>query len=635
MKNNILLPFALTGLVTALAGCGGGSSQINEDPNKGVTASTSGCTSSTSTDTCMMFAIDYPVDGLNFDCSSDTTNHFATEQNGNVFTGGCQVGDKVTFYIQGSKTSRKITLGTVDLSKLRPKKVTADPVYISLYDIAQSATGAAATTTDSSDTTFKVLMGYVKLLQAISVAQANQATALQTVELTADLKNNLSAVTSDVGIANFKDGSYATLLQPWVDLTTVSDDTAQAIAIQLINQSNVGVYSASHLGIDTANTSASGFYAQSQLGSYAIADMQVLTTRAGYSLGYSVEWTGTPKSDSTNGNVGDATSITSLTRQLLAFQVVPQQLNATTQQSLLNPLTSAITSPFIFASSTAGNNITLTQGKLFNGYVVPGNQYVYKGLTGATTATDPSNLGAWNQSIGGQTYNGTIDITKTNPVTYLDKKVFKTINTVASGQQYVFPLYATLTFHFTNPVSGATTIPDTKLSIVIDENGDIRTNMADANTLTSDQCPTIIDNSTYKDSNGVQQYRIGTTGTTNYTDSDKSLTVRMILANPVFGVLNGAVIGLQTTASYGVRMNLQNLLVNNTTASGINITSWDSNNNAATAAWSNTLAGYQQIYNSYASNSPTIDQLNLAQRQSGTILSYVSLPSCYSIKTKS
>ena len=629
MKNKILLPFALTGLVAALSACGGGGSQINEDPYKGVTATTSGCSSSLVTDSCMMFSLDFPAEGVNFDCSSDKSNHFATEKNGNLFTGGCKVGDTVSFYIQGTKTSRKINLGSVDLSKIRPLKSSTDPVYISLKDIAEGLTGKSMTVMDTSDESFKVMVALTRILQSVAVSEGNQAGAIQEIDLTTDFKNTLSTVTADVGKANYLDDSYISLLQPWVDMNAVDDQTAQTLAKQLINQANVGTFTASPIGFDSILTDVSGFFAYSQLSNrYALADMLLLTTRSGQSVGYATEWVGSPK---LSANQSGSTN----TRVLLLTQVPPTKMNANMQSALINPLTNSISKAFLFNSANAdesGKTISLNQGILYNNNKVAGSQKTYEAITKNTSAAPANAIGRWSQTIGGEVFNGTIDIEKTYPVTYLDQSVFKTINSVAKGQEYIFPLYATLTFEFDNKVSGATTIPATKLSIVIDENGDIRTNLGANGSLTSDECPTL-DSNTYKDSNNVQQYLIGTTGTTNYSTSDKSITARMILANPVFGVLDGLTAGANSTALFGIRFNLQNLLQNHTTADGINVTSWYGDT-VSNAVWTNSFANWQAGYNAVEANAATLEQKNIAQRRSGTIQSFVELPSCYKIKTK-
>ncbi|MEK7741223.1 MAG: hypothetical protein AAB326_14510, partial [Pseudomonadota bacterium] len=69
------------------------------------------------------------------------------------------------------------------------------------------------------------------------------------------------------------------------------------------------------------------------------------------------------------------------------------------------------------------------------------------------------------------------------------------------------------------------------------------------------------------------------------------------------------------------------------TTSGVNITSW-SGNTTLPATWVNLHAVYQSIYNNVEANKEKVtpEQKELAKRLSGSLT--VSLPQCYTIKTK-
>lgn len=188
---------------------------------------------------------------------------------------------------------------------------------------------------------------------------------------------------------------------------------------------------------------------------------------------------------------------------------------------------------------------------------------------------------------------------------------------------------------------------------MIDENGDIRTNLGKNSALNSDTCADVDPNTYVDKETGVQQYRIGTTGTAYINGNvEKSITLRMILANPVFGSLDGALAGLNETlvvrptsgtsaeeianasvSSGGIRLNLQRLINEQNTNNGVNITSWDGDK-TITATWVNLHAFYQSVYNNIEANKDktTPEQKELAKRLSGTLT--VSLPQCYTIKTK-
>ena len=641
MNKNYILPFALTGLVSALTACGGGgeSATIFEDPNKGVITTTSGC--SDSTEKCLAFYVDYPVEGLNFDCSTDTKNHFITEMDSGLAMGGCTVGDKVSFYIQGEKTSRKISLGMVDLAKIRPLKVKGQPAAIGLIDIATAMTGKAPTQMNTNDDTFKVMVGLVRVMQAAAIAQdANVEGDVQPIELTPELKNNLSKLESDVDVKNFLDGSYVNILQPWLNVGAIDAQAAENVAKQLLNLSNVNLYTANFLAIKQGSVDLGGFFGTSTSGNgnESIANLYALTTRQGFSTGYAVQWVGKPAT--TGENI-----ISTIGRLNLLTQIAPMKLNAPAISNWINPFTHKIEQPFVLQSANnLADELQIHQGTVLNGTTIAGTEFMYKQITGDTKApTDSSIYGRWKQSIGSEQLTGSIDIYKTNPATYLDKQVFSTINNVKSGEKYIFPLYANLTFKFKD-----VSIPDVKLGIVVDEYGDIRSNIgrnATANDMSSAEC-TSVDNSTYKDNTtGVQQYRVGTTGAANYGVSDKSLTIRMILANSAFGNIEGALVGLNeslmflpqdnsgNTTSYnsgGVRLNLQNLIVGNP-SSGINITGWDGAA-ATNAEWGNMLALSQVVYNSANATKVTPEQTALAKRTNGTIT--IDLPACYTVKNK-
>lgn len=647
MKKTLLTPFVLTSLGLALAGCGGEKSTVNEDPYKGIVTYTNGCDASY--EKCLAFYVDYPVAGLNFDCSTDTRNHYTTKMEGGLASGGCLIGDKAKFYIQGPQSERKIVLGDVDLAKIRPLKVNGQPAAIGLIDIASAMTGKEPASMDMSDSTYKVMVGLVRVLQAVGVDQnANQVGDVQPIELTDNLKNNLKDVTADIGVADFLDGSYVEKLKPWLKIDAVDDASAQLTSQRLIQQSLVNIYSTNFLIFSGANVDIQGFTGKSDLNTKneSIANMYLVTDRQGYTTGYAMQWVGVPQ------KVEGSTIADTLLKFLLLNQVVPQKLDVNAQQGWISPLTRKITNPLKFKKDqTATDQLEIHQGTLVNNTNVVGTEYMYKRATGATTApTDTTVYGKWRQTLNGDQLSGGIDIYKTNPANYLDKRVFLTKNTVKTGEKYYFPLYANITFTFDNKEVN----PNTQtLGIVIDENGDIRTNLGRDGALNSNTCGNVDPNSYIDQETGVQQYRLGTTGTAYINGNvEKSITMRMILANPVFGSLDGALVGLNerlvitptsgttttdinnaSIASGGIRLNLQRLINDQNTTSGVNITSWNGDTTIP-ATWVNLQAVYQSIYNNVETNKDkvTTDQKELAKRLSGSLS--VSLPQCYTVKTK-
>lgn len=372
----------------------------------------------------------------------------------------------------------------------------------------------------------------------------------------------------------------------------------------------------------------------------------MLTDREGYAMGYGLQWRGdaTLYKDDKGNVTGVAPPV------LLWTKAKPMQMLVAPQQNgWLNPISKDIqsTQPLrLSVDSNANNDLQIYQGKFMNDYAVAGSEGFYKQLTRSTTG-NIQHYGLWRQTVGTENYKGSLDIIKANPISYLGKEIFKTAANVSSGQRYVFPLYATLTFRF-----DTTGIAPIDLGIVIDEKGNIRTDIKPNATVTdmSGQCATVTDNSLI-DTNGVQQYRLGTTGGTESSDNDSSITVRMILSNPQLGNLNGILMGLNSVVRQdtnpddnvndsisvnGAKINLYNLLAGQNSSNSINLSDYENK----TARWINLYAFYQAVYNNIKdiSPAPTDAEKALAQRLSGTVsikLANQSIPACNAIKTKS
>ena len=616
-KLKIIIPFAMSTICLALSGCGGESATIHEDPNAGFSVASNGCNWNSSQ--CQPFVVAYPVDGLNFDCSSDKNNHFATKFETNVSTGGCRIGDSVQFYINGVDTNKRIELGAVNLSELMPNKVSPHAVQISLMDIAKGMTGKSITSQSSTDNTYKVLLGLITILQDISKDEgtATTKTDIQLVKLDDFLKNSgsssqavkikkdLDKLAANVTVADFIDGTYISDLAVWRSIDANESD-AIVVATQLLNIKNAGTYVANFFAFPTPQGSLEGFNGKDTSNSdiKTVANLYAITDRNGYSLGYTIQWVGTPTDKEGFGRL-----------QLLT-QVSPNKLDTNLNESDLSvkdwidPLTNKITNPLKFYSATTtSDSLDINKGQLFNQLTIPGNKFVYNGVTNTTHDPSDSVYGAWIQKNGTRNYRGSIDISKVSPLTYLDGRVFQ------DNAQYKFPLYLNLTFGFDHADLKNDKII---LGIVIDKNGNIKTNLASNAKLEKNNiapsCP----------NNPVPQYRIGTLGTSN--PDDNSITVRMILANKVFGALDGAIIGLNTDLQNTSGLTTQNMAyssgvkINLPKSSNGNFTITDFTQGSTQASWLNMFASAQAIYNAGKNNTTlTSDQLDLAKLNSGKI----------------
>ena len=650
MNKKVLWPFALTTLAIMLNGCGGGSSNISEDPNSGTNngnLSSGSCTPTTSDTgaedtTCLQFALDYPIAGINFDCSSATNFHYATKLSGNAVIGSCKVGDIARFYVQ-SKDNKKVYLGNVNLDTIgkftavngRTKVI--NPIYLRVLDLASGITGKTPATLDKNDETIKVAIALIKIFQSIGVENGDNLIGdIQPTQLTDTKKDQLTKISQSITATEFKNGAYANILKPWLDVGQISDDEAYKLVVQTTNLSNAGIFESFNLF-----TSSSPIFQNYQVFygcnraiqeecfnntinlRHSADEFYLLSDRQGYTLGYGLQWK------------GNAIVINNQIQNpyLLTSKVKPARLNANAQNAWLNPISREIqpTTPLrLSASDNPDEDLQIYQGKFFNDYGVAGTEPFYKYLTKLSTG-NPQHYGLWRQNVDGDSYNGILSIVKSSPISYLERRVFKTSGNVKVGENYIFPLYATLTFNFSDK-----TIQPVNLGIVIDENGDIRTDIK-PNSTTNDmsgQCATVSENSLV-DSNGVQQYRIGTTAATvdDPSNSQQSVYVRMILSNPKFENIDGVMVGVTFVGvSPGpAKLNLFNLLANKVDSTSID---FDTN-----TAWFNAHAAAQESYNTLKDvPAPTAADKALAQRKFGTVtikLADQSIPACKAIKTKS
>ncbi len=649
MNKKVLWPFALTTLAIMLNGCGGGSSTINENPTNGSGGATANGSCSVTSSDCLQFSLDYPIAGINFTCSSAANLSFVTKASGNSVIGSCKVGDTANFYLQDAKNTRKIELGSVKLDTVSKIQMTVPP-RLKVMDMAIGLTGQTPTSLSQDDPTVRVAMALVKLFQSIGLERGENVVGdLQPTRFTDDKKNTLNILVQNITATEWKNGAYANILKPWLDVSQISDEQAFELVIQLANLSLVGLYQSDYLtlvkpdsGSNQPSLVAENFYGCNLTNladcpkngvntQHVLGNLFLLSDRQGYTFGYGLQWKGT-------STIATGTAISKVFNILTKSK--PTQMIASAQTSWLDPVQTEIksTKPFrLKISSNINEDLVIYQGKLLNDSFIAGRDSSYLALTN-TKIPNPQQYALWKQSADNQNYIGSMDITKVAPASYLSSQIFKTANNVKSGQTYIFPLYATLNFKF--DTAGIAPID---LGIVVDEHGDIRTDIKPNATSTdmSGQCG-VVSNTNLIDNNGVQQYRIGTTGGTESAATDKSITVRMILGAPELGNLNGIVFGLnsnvvqstseddmKTLVVSGAKINVANLLQGQ--SSGANLTTYANE----TVPWVNLYALYQQVYNNIKniSPAPTEAEKALGQRQAGTVT--LRTADCYQIKTKS
>ena len=60
-------------------------------------------------------------------------------------------------------------------------------------------------------------------------------------------KNTLNILVQNITATEWKNGAYANILKPWLDVSPISDEQAFELIIQLANLSLVGLYQSDYL----------------------------------------------------------------------------------------------------------------------------------------------------------------------------------------------------------------------------------------------------------------------------------------------------------------------------------------------------------------------------------------------------
>ena len=648
MKTKYLLPFALTTLMAALSGCGGESANII--PEK-YDSSTANGTCTAGTDGCVEFALDYPLDGLNFTCSSDTTNSFISilDLGDGAATGSCRTGDKVTFFIKGEK-DKKINLGVVELNKIARVSTKQVP-RLTILDMAVGITQQEAQALSKDDPTVRVAMKLAKIFQALALQQnkIDTPTDIQALYITDAMRLKLELILSSVTSQQIISDEYVNMIKPWVDVSVIDDDQAFEVVSKLMNIATAAVYQPEFSLFSTSGVLGSLISGSDGLvgcnkdtcdlkdssTKYLFGHFMLITDRQGYTFGSGLQWKGTATSN--------LAAISSVNAELIR-KVKPVRMTAPAQAHWINPINKKIDQDYqLDVADMNSQPLIISQGKLFNDYMMAGREQFYKILTNKTTVSseDLKDFGRWKQSTTTDEFKGSLDLYKIFPITYLDKQVFQSISNVKSGNKYIFPMYADLTFKFTN-----TAVPAVKLGIVIDQNGDIRSNIKSGSTETdmstsNNACTeNSFNQNTFVDQYGVQQYRLGTVA--RAFTANKLLSIRMILGHDKFAKINGALVGMNSTIKTpsdsstesvvvgGALLNVASLLDPTLTSGQARVAFTDSKQDPV--QWGNSLASFQNVYNLANASAASDADKALATLAGGTL--DFTLAPCYSIAIK-
>jgi hypothetical protein len=646
-KHGLDRVLALTALSLALAGCSAGSNTLN-DPSASSVVST--CTG---TDCVPLEFTDDPVAGLNYTCG--------TVQNETDATGiaTCHNDTDVTFYLKANAGARRVILGTVHVNAVR--SVTDDEVtggnspLIRITPRDLVANPAALTSLEGSSAAAAI--NITRLLHALRERNVDasgltldteafpyvESAPVNRIVIKNSLKAGIDKLSEDVLATSFADGTFEAKLQPWLTsskITLISVADAQARLMKTLKGLKAGLYFGSPavttpsvgssagtvlvdgvlVGINNLGLGVEG----SQVGNNnqrTTMALYMMTDRSGFTIGQGLKWTGA---------AADTKEAYSLYINKDFVKMRPDN-----NESGFNPITNQVNNHFTWSTEASNTSpvqsVNFFQGTLIRDFVMSGSESLYRRYLGtglASSAPVPAHsVGLWSQAEAVNSdgtsrtpaYSGTATLTKASSInTFLERAVWRTKDTVAAGEVYVFPLHATFNFTYGAGTvgcgpTGCTDLPS--LGVTILENGDIITDRS-ADTATSAANCSPIDLATLKDAAGVQEYRIGTVRAAyQVLGASKFLSPLILLSGSQFGALDGLQIGslalaprakLDVTEVAKATLGKPALPITNAS------TAAESAAGTADAVWANVYKSYTAVrVSDVAGDGPVITQARL------------------------
>ena len=656
MDNNTLVKkvFTMSLLAMGLAACSGANNTINSSAGGSDPSTRTSCTSE---ENCIQIEfVDDPVINLNYSCGSVVN---VTDERGIAV---CPSNSRVEFYLQSTKSLRRVVLGNVlvqpagqSILRITPLDLVATRNEVTRLSSPQAA--AAINITRFLQALREQDAAGVELEPFVATAPVNR------IKITDQLKDQLDLLTENVAAGSFGSDDFITKTLPFLEAakrTPISAAQAEARLLTTLKAIKTGVYFGtpaitlpSQLGgtpaLDglTGNTqiddlrlgiegeaapdtqSGNSGLLRSTMALYALID------RDGMQIGQAMQWT---------GRANTSEGIYNLYRQNTFDKLRP-----TNTLGGFDPITDQVNGQWQWRSvSTPAKIIDFNEGRLLRNYSMVGSRRLYENLTTDKNEPAAGTIGRWIQrAIAVQKPDGTLDnipeikgtatISKAASVnSFFDRTVWRTPDTVRVGERSIFPLHATLRFRYGTPEEGCpqggcTDLPN--LSVTILENGNIISDFAaGATPLGAAGNCAAVDPISLKDAEGVQEYRVGTVRAayTGTNPDDLFIGPSMLFSGDVFGVHDGLQIA-SLAATPRVKINVAGTLGASTSPT-INITD---SSTAETESDGGDAAKWGHIYNAYLAFYDTTGlteaqkqvYVEAKKRQQGTVTAAVT--PCY------
>ena len=389
MDNNTLVKkvFTMSLLAVGLAACSGANNTINSSAGGSDPSTRTSCTSE---ENCIQIEfVDDPVINLNYSCGSVVN---VTDERGIAV---CPSNSRVEFYLQSTKSLRRVVLGNVlvqpagqSILRITPLDLVATRNEVTRLSSPQAA--AAINITRFLQALREQNTAGVELEPFVATAPVNR------IKITDQLKDQLDLLTENVAAGSFGSDDFITKTLPFLEAakrTPISAAQAEARLLTTLKAIKTGVYFGtpaitlpSQLGgtpaLDglTGNTqiddlrlgiegeaapdtqSGNSGLLRSTMALYALID------RDGMQIGQAMQWT---------GRANTSEGIYNLYRQNTFDKLRP-----TNTLGGFDPITDQVNGQWQWRSvTTPAKIIDFNEGRLLRNYSMVGSRRLYENLT--------------------------------------------------------------------------------------------------------------------------------------------------------------------------------------------------------------------------------------------------------------
>lgn len=607
-----------------------------------------------------------PLVNVNYACGS------VNNVTGNTSQAQCPNQTTLKFFIQGKKTERKVELGKSKIDAINSNNVSQYLMRRTPLDLVK---GSRVITSDNDSSVTKAV-NMIRFLDAFRVQNIqgrqvkipyNKYAPVNRTVIQDKFKNNMDEyLSSDVTVEDFASDAFIDKTRQWLAshglAVTLTSQQAKQQLNQGLNTQFSAVYFQPSLAVSPLLTNVNAGLTQFLIGigitgntnnDAEVVNMSIygLNTRDGGNIGHGLYWNAPADKKSntqTNGN-----TVSEYQYRVFYSEPYKKMHRLNPSQSGFN-LFNNTTNNFLWKIEGNNQTVDFNQGQFVRNFVVLGNEALKNRYISGDVSIPDNAYGKWQlkNSAGGVIGNGTATISKipqTFVSSFFDPSIWLGEHVVGIGDNYIFPLHATLTLKYGNGTddcgeSGCSFGNDGKLGITILESGDIITDGSSSGNANyaygqPDCKASTLQNGNYV-ADGFIEKRIGTIRASSQrvgSEIGSFINPSILVSGSEFGEMDGLHIGTLAVSNTRVTIDLANLVdtvKSNTGAkASIGIYGIGVKGKLIGAKWANIYRNFDSIrvQNDKVSDSFADKQLTLKTQGQVSI----ALSDCYSIKKRS